>query len=635
MKLSIIIPYFNTKEYTDELLKRLDPQIDHSVEVILVDDGSRVPFSADYEWLKIIRQENGGASKARNTGLDIAAGEYIAFIDSDDLVAENYIATVLQAIEKEHFDYCYMSWKTLPGGWSCQVRLKSINDKFPAYNLCVWNRIYRKDMIGDVRFNEKKKIAEDAQFIREVKESGRKKAFIGDFMYYYRSGAEDSLTKRFSEGRVDTERIVYHIPHVTTDMKHLVKEFRDADKHAEVILLTKQNDLPALEEYAMVMEPCRVKGTELRGEPTSYFIQIEKPEITQVVIFTAVTFEIGGIETFIYNFCRHFYKKYDIIVLYDMISNVQLERLSEYVDVRKNDPKKEIKTDVLIVNRITDAPPANIVFNKHVQMVHACKMVDSWSIPAADLTVFVSSAVKKTFPAVSGDEVVINNLTYPVKTQKALILISATRTKTFEKGMKRMIDLAHVLKRRGVPFVWMIFADGRLQNATDEMVFMKPTQNIAAYIKAADYLVQLSDAEGFCYSIVEALEAGTAVIATPVEVLPEIGFEDGINGYMVPFEITDDIDVDQIANHIPKGFKYKYDNKKRIEQWKDVLGNSKPVRKYDPHKMTAVFCIKRYYDTALARNVSVGETIRCTEQRAQMIINAGFGRRTNNDKMGS
>ena len=633
MKLSIIIPYFNTEKYTRELLACLDRQMDPDVEVILVDDGSRVPFSAEYGWLKIIRQENGGASKARNTGLDMAAGEYIAFIDSDDLVADNYIKTVLQTIEKEHFDYCYLSWKTLPGGWACQVKLNSIKDKFPAFNLCVWNRIYRKAMIGAVRFNEKKKIAEDAQFIREVKEAGRKKAFISDFMYYYRSGAEDSLTKRFGEGRVDTERIVYHIPHVTADMKQLIKEFKAADKHAEVILLTKQNDLPALEEYAMVMEPCRVKGTELRGEPTPYFVQIEKPEIAQVVIFTAVTFEMGGIETFIYNFCRHFYKKYDIIVLYDMISNVQLAKLSEYVDVRKNDPKKEIKTDVLIVNRITDAPPSNIVFNKHVQMVHACKMVDSWEIPAADLTVFVSEAVKKTFPAVSGDDVIINNLTYPVKTQKALVLISATRTKTFEKGMKRMIDLAHVLKRRGVPFIWLIFADGRLQNSTDEMVYMKPTQNIVAYIKAADYLVQLSDAEGFCYSIVEALEAGTAVITTPVEVLPEIGFEDGINGYMVPFEITDDIDVDQIANHIPKGFKYHYDNKKRIEQWKSVLGDTKPVRKYDPKKHTAVFCIKRYYDTVLGRSVAVGETIECTEQRAQVIINAGFGRGIKNDKV--
>ena len=627
MRLSIIIPYYNTKAYTTELLACLDRQMCPDVEVILVDDGSREPFQADYPWLTIISQENGGASKARNTGLDNASGEYIAFIDSDDLVADNYLATIIGKINAEQFDYCYISWKTLPGGWNCQVKLNSINDKFPAYNLCVWNRIYKREMIGSLRFNERKKIAEDAQFIREICEKNAKKAFISQFLYFYRSGAEDSLTKRFAEGRVDTERIVYHIPHVTADMQHLIKEFKDADKHAEVILMTRQNDLPELEKYAMVIEPCRVKGTELRGEPTNHFIKITPPEITQVVIYTACTFEIGGIETFIYNFCRHFYRKYDIIVLYDMISNVQLGRLSEFVDVRKNDPKKELKTDVLIVNRITDRPPANIVFNKHVQMVHACKMVDSWEIPAADVTVFVSEAVKKTFPAVSGDEVTINNLTYPVKLDKALILISATRTRTFEKGMKRMTALANVLKRHGVPFIWLVFADGgRINGSPDEMVYMKPTQNIGAYIKAADYLVQLSDAEGFCYSIVEALEAGTAVITTPVEVLPEIGFQDGINGYMVPFEITDDINVEQIAHNVPRGFKYHYDNKKRIDQWKQILGDTKPVRKYDPQKLTKIFCIKKYYDTVLERDVSVGETIKCTEARAQVVINAGFAK---------
>ena len=135
IKLSIIIPYYNCKEYTDELLSCLDKQITDEVEVILIDDGSKIPYSTKYEWIKIIRQENGGASVARNTGLDSASGEYIAFIDADDMVAENYISAILGKIAEEQFDYCYLSWKTLPGGWNCQVKLKSVEDKFPPYNL--------------------------------------------------------------------------------------------------------------------------------------------------------------------------------------------------------------------------------------------------------------------------------------------------------------------------------------------------------------------------------------------------------------------------------------------------------------------------------------------------------------------
>ena len=80
IKLSIIIPYYNCKGYTDELLSCLNKQITNEVEVIVIDDGSDIPFETEYSWVTIIHQENGGPSAARNTGLDNAIGEYIASI---------------------------------------------------------------------------------------------------------------------------------------------------------------------------------------------------------------------------------------------------------------------------------------------------------------------------------------------------------------------------------------------------------------------------------------------------------------------------------------------------------------------------------------------------------------------------
>ena len=157
MKLSIIIPYYNTKQYTDKLLKCLAPQITSDVEVILVDDGSQTAYTTDYSWVKIIRKENGGVSSARNIGLDNVKGTYIAFIDSDDLVADNYVDSIIQKIKDEKFDYCYISWKTLPdNNINYEVKLKDINSEFPVMNLCVWNRIYRKSAIKELRFNENK-----------------------------------------------------------------------------------------------------------------------------------------------------------------------------------------------------------------------------------------------------------------------------------------------------------------------------------------------------------------------------------------------------------------------------------------------------------------------------------------------
>ena len=624
MKLSIIIPYFNTESYTIVLLECLRRQMIPDVEVILVDDGSEEPFQASYPWLRIIRQKNGGASAARNTGLDNAKGEYIAFIDSDDLVSNDYLRVILQTIEAEHFDYCYLSWRTMQGGWQCQVKLRSVKDVFPPYNLCVWNRIYRKDMIGDVRFNVKKKIAEDAQFIREVKEEGRKKAFISEFMYFYRSGAEDSLTKRFANGGVDTERIVYNIPHVNSSMRYLIEEFKEADEHAEVILMTNQNDIPELKQYAMIISPARVKGTELRGEPTRLFTMIPKPIETQVVIWTSVTMEIGGIETWIYLFAKYMSKYYDITVLYDSISSKQLGRLQKIVRCVLRGQTRII-CDTCIVSRITDKVPEIVEAKQTVQMVHACKMVPQWSIPQdRDHIIGVSNAVLESFNEKKGD--VIYNLVEKPTKDRCLFLISATRLSksgAFEKGHNRMLKLADKLTDAGIPYLWIIFGDENFPEKRSNMVVLPPKMDVAPYLAKADYYVSLSNAEGYGYSVVEALINGTPVITTPVTVLPELSFEDGKHGYVVPFDMN--FDVTKLLN-IPK-VEYKRSNTESIKKWRDLLGNTKPKHDYKPKQLVNIEVIKTYYDTLIKRKLSPGEILSVDGDRAEQIINAGYARR--------
>ena len=82
IKLSIIIPYYNTKKYTNELIAVLAPQRNKNVEIIVVDDGSSECFFCEFDGIKTIRKKNGGVSSARNRGLREAKGEYIAFIDN-------------------------------------------------------------------------------------------------------------------------------------------------------------------------------------------------------------------------------------------------------------------------------------------------------------------------------------------------------------------------------------------------------------------------------------------------------------------------------------------------------------------------------------------------------------------------
>lgn len=363
MKLSIIIPYYNTKEYTDELLKVLDKQVTEEVEVILVDDGSKEPYKTDYKWLTLIRKTNGGVSSARNRALKIAKGDYIAFVDSDDLVSDDYISTILEKT-KSNFDYLYISWESF-GGWNYTKILKDNSDKFDSWNLCCWNRIYKKDVIKGIKFNEEKLISEDAEFIREVEKQNLKKDFTSKILYKYRSNTPNSLTKRFGKGELDTKRTVFNYKHITEDMSWLISKAKELNKHGEVIILTEQNDLPCLEEYAMIMKPIRkIKCTEFYGEPTNLVEIFKKPIKAQVVMYTGKLYRIGGIESFMYYWCLGLKDKYDILILYDDIENEQLRRLKETVRVFKNDNKTNIQCDTLIINRYTDIAPQNVSYKR-------------------------------------------------------------------------------------------------------------------------------------------------------------------------------------------------------------------------------------------------------------------------------
>ena len=185
MLLSIIIPNYNRNAKVDRILKTLSRQITNEVEVIVVDDCSTIPYKTPYEWVKVInlKENSGGASVPRNIGLDNATGKYIAFIDSDDMIKYNYISKILEKA-KEEWDYCYISWES-------KRATIIIRDNPPKWNCCVWNCIYKRELIGDVRFDPKLKIAEDYNFNAQVRKG--KKANITDVLYYYEEDSPDSL----------------------------------------------------------------------------------------------------------------------------------------------------------------------------------------------------------------------------------------------------------------------------------------------------------------------------------------------------------------------------------------------------------------------------------------------------------
>ena len=548
-KLSIIIPYYNTEKYTDELLHVLEPQMTKECEIILVDDGSKkeyVPWQ-DNQTVKVMRLlSNRGVSRARNVGLKKAKGEYIVFIDSDDLVSEDYIEQILKAIETEP-DTVYLSWKSMDGKFGKII--KNEKDKFGSQNRCVWNRVFKKTYIYGMEFDENMSVAEDDDFLNRLPEA-ESHTFVSKPIYFYRVGREDGLSMRKARGEFDN-------PDITT----------------------------------------------------------------QVVLYYSWIQQIGGVETFIYNFCEKMTEYYDIAILYDKCDWKQIRRLQRFAPCYHNGDHK-IMCDTLIINGIFDKIPQKVTSKRKIRLIHTCKYekFQILSVPDdCDEKIFVSKASMKSF-----DEkgTIISNIPGNYDEKKALVLLSATRL-TSEKGYDRMLKLADKFKKNNIPFIWLVFTAHNNREFPEGFIKLPPMLDIKPYIARADYLVQLSDVEAFCYSIQEALQLKVPVLSTPIETLSEIGLKNGKNGYILPFNIEDisDKDIKKIYNKIPKCEEYVRDTDSIIRQWQQVLGNTVPTHSYHfDENMIEIKCKVRFRDLNLNRLFAPGEIQTVDKERARYLV---------------
>lgn len=193
MKLSIIIPAHNNTVYLKPLLDKLMKQKTDEVEVIVVEDGSTedMSFIDNYDVVSIHHKERKLPSGARNIGLDIAKGEYIAFLDSDDDIVDDFIETHLK-MTNTGCDYCayrYYADNELTPSWKQEEVLWCYN---------VWSYLFKKSYIGDKRFDENMEFNEDIDFLRRVINGGKREE-LDKFMVYYNVDNPNSQTKRHEE----------------------------------------------------------------------------------------------------------------------------------------------------------------------------------------------------------------------------------------------------------------------------------------------------------------------------------------------------------------------------------------------------------------------------------------------------
>lgn len=324
---------------------------------------------------------------------------------------------------------------------------------------------------------------------------------------------------------------------------------------------------------------------------------------------------IGGIETFFWHLARK-YKDWDITILYKTGDAEQIRRLEKYVRVIKYTGQK-IECEKAFFNYNADIID-NVEAKEYNLILHADYKAQNIRplplYPKINHYYACSNLVKDTFEEISGVKVeTLYNPFIPEKPRKVLRLISAQRL-TAEKGGDRIEQLANALTEADIPFVWDIYTNSTKNFSSPNITLRTPKLNILNDVASADYLVQLSDTEGYSYSIVEALSVGTPVIITDIPVAKEIGVVHGKNGFIVPFDMSN-LPLKEIYKGLPP-FEYK----PRVDKYGKILAKGKSTYQDELKDMVTLECINPYWDLEFNRMMIIGERWRVNRRRANKIL---------------
>lgn len=182
--ISVIVPIYNVEKYLEICLKSIQNQTYKNIEVIMINDGSPDNskvicnrYLSDKRF-KLIEKENGGLASARNAGLEVANGIYIACVDSDDWIENNMLEMLVNALIESKSDMSVCSYNICNGNSIKRKRIGNRDgavvidqDKALEYTILPerfygfsWNKLYKTSLVGSQRYDEKILKGEDTPF---------------------------------------------------------------------------------------------------------------------------------------------------------------------------------------------------------------------------------------------------------------------------------------------------------------------------------------------------------------------------------------------------------------------------------------------------------------------------------------
>lgn len=247
--ISVIIPIYKAEKYIEKCVDAVRNQTYENLEIILVDDGSPDNsgiicdrLAAEDSRIRVLHKENGGAATARNAGLDVMTGAYIAFVDADDDMELNYIETLYNTLSQKNAQVAICGFKTVDEAGN-PVAIDSLHDESKDENTAVadtngievftgneiilqdlqghwehvapWGKLYQADLFNGVRYPKWPAYEDEPVFIR-VFDKVEVAAASKERLYYYIQHAGSLMNTAYSEKQRSTtikmwqERIVYY-----------------------------------------------------------------------------------------------------------------------------------------------------------------------------------------------------------------------------------------------------------------------------------------------------------------------------------------------------------------------------------------------------------------------------------------
>ena len=312
---SVIMPVYNVERFLKKSLTSILNQTYNNLEIILVDDGSPDrcgemcdEFAKKDSRIRVIHKANGGQSSARNAALDIMAGDYVGFVDSDDWIEPNMYEHLYNLILKNnaqisvcgakleylngkvsYFNTDYPKNKTIRQYDTIEALTENFNNSKITYSLC--DKLYESKIFSNLRFTEGK-IYEDMEIIPKCLENADRIVYDPTPLYHYNLTEESTIRgtfnpKRFAEVDVALKKAedykirypqLYNISmasyiEVCLNVIHLSSGVKScAERRSELINILK-NDLPN-EAVMLLSKKAKIKFKVLRISSIMYEIMM-------------------------------------------------------------------------------------------------------------------------------------------------------------------------------------------------------------------------------------------------------------------------------------------------------------------------------------------------------------------------